>query len=208
MFLCRHDQREGGGHRRGLAGKFTKITSLRHHLLLDTLRFWTPEAKSGSKTNFMVTIWISSFYHQCVHNHVIFLSCHFPLFRGNLSEGTGNLVLDLRTGSAEGGKVRAFQPLCTGLTSASWQGLTYREEVKQTDIPVRNPPDTYGLISGETGSGGVGVEPGVEAKLAWLLLKLHHLFIAFFKVSILWRFFSLSFQLDFFFVSYRLHCHY
>lgn len=50
----------------------------------------------------------------------------------------------------------AFQPLCSALTSASWQGLTYREEVKQTDIAGRNSPDTHGRrVSEEVGSAGV-----------------------------------------------------
>lgn len=55
----------------------------------------------------------------------------------------------------------AFQPLCSALTSASWQGLTYREEVKQTDIAGRNSPDTHGRrVSEEVGSAGVTFSTG------------------------------------------------
>lgn len=55
----------------------------------------------------------------------------------------------------------AFEPLCSALTSASWQGLTYREEVKQTDIAGRNSPDTHGRrVSEEVGSAGVTFSTG------------------------------------------------
>lgn len=78
---------------------------------------------------------------------LLFSRCFsFSSFKGNLWEGEGTSQESLQAWIGaqvgRGGKVPAFQPLCTGLTSASWQRLTYRKEVKQTDIPVRNPPDT------------------------------------------------------------------
>lgn len=67
-----------------------------------------------------------------------------------------------RVGVGGGLKVpAAFQPLCSALTSASWQGLTYREEVKQTDIAGRNSPETQGRsVSEEVGSDGVTFSTG------------------------------------------------